>query len=644
MSETFLDGKVTLLRGDCLELLPTLEEGSIDSCVTDPPYHLTSIVKRFGSPNSAPINNRDEKTGRQGPYHRSSKGFMGKQWDGGDIAFKPELWAEVLRVLKPGAHLLAFSGTRTYHRMACAIEDAGFEIRDQIGWCYGSGFPKSHDISKAIDRAAGAEREVIGSYRAATQTNNIGTSFNASAADEFGRTEAKITLPATDQAIQWQGWGTALKPSFEPLVIGRKPFNSSQLFAMIGSTVNLLESRLWSMLSAKDAAKHFGLSQSELDAACASAQWSADDKSNTRATLSGQMAMSQFASALISSLSTVSLWKACLVANLSGESTSTTATASSTTIDPKIWNSCLSKITPDSIILAHRPGAWSSADASPAERYLSAAALRWNATRELSAAESALGAEPTLCQDAIDQIKPNWNSIVLARKPLSESSIASNVLKHGTGAINIDGCRIEAAADDYAHPGNGLGKRDDETSWRFEKRQVEPNKLGRWPANLIHDGSEEVLEGFPETLPCGSASKVGRENGAFGLGRAAGFNAAYVGDSGSAARFFYTAKADADDRLGSKHPTVKPLDLISYLAKLITPRDGLILDPFAGTGTCGEAAFRNGFRAILIEREPEYQADIVKRMGLCLAGPDERRAASVKQESVDDLPMFAGRG
>jgi DNA modification methylase len=443
--ETFLDGRVQLYRGDCLAVLPTLEENSIDSCVTDPPYHLTSIVKRFGAENSAPC-----QVGKTGAYARASKGFMGKQWDGGDIAFRPELWAEVLRVLKPGAHLLAFSGTRTYHRMACAIEDAGFEIRDQIGWCYGSGFPKSHDISKAIDRMAGAEREVIGSYRAATQTNNIGTSFNASAADEFGRTEAKITLPATEAAKQWAGYGTSLKPAWEP--------------------------------------------------------------------------------------------------------------------------------------------------------------------------------------------------IVLARKPLSESSIASNVLKHGTGAINIDGCRIEAAADDYAHPGNGLGKRDDETSWRFEKRQVEPNKLGRWPANLIHDGSEEVLEGFPETLPCGSASKVGRENGAFGLGRAAGFNAAYVGDSGSAARFFYTAKADADDRLGSKHPTVKPLDLISYLAKLITPRDGLILDPFAGTGTCGEAAFRNGFRAILIEREPEYQADIVKRMGLCLAGPDERRAASVKQESVDDLPMFAGRG
>jgi site-specific DNA-methyltransferase (adenine-specific) len=138
MSESFLSGRVTLHRGDCLEVLPTLEECSIDSCVTDPPYHLTSISKP-----------RPDLAGKGNHFARRqaqmSTGFMGKQWDGGDIAFRPELWAEVYRVLKPGAHLLAFSGTRTYHRMACAIEDAGFEIRDQIQWIYGSGFAKSRD-------------------------------------------------------------------------------------------------------------------------------------------------------------------------------------------------------------------------------------------------------------------------------------------------------------------------------------------------------------------------------------------------------------------------------------------------------------------------------------------------------------------
>ena len=135
-----------VLHGDCLAILPTLPPDSFNSCVTDPPYHLVSIVKRMSAPNAAPVG-----FGSDGRYRRLSGGFMGKQWDGGDIAARVETWAEVYRVLKPGAHLVAFGGTRTYHRMACAIEDAGFEIRDCIQWIYGSGFPKSHDVSKTVD-------------------------------------------------------------------------------------------------------------------------------------------------------------------------------------------------------------------------------------------------------------------------------------------------------------------------------------------------------------------------------------------------------------------------------------------------------------------------------------------------------------
>jgi DNA modification methylase len=441
MSESFLDGKVTLHRGDCLEVLPLLEANSIDSCVTDPPYHLTSIVKRFGSTNAAPCPH-----GTDGAYARASKGFMGKQWDGGDIAFRPEVWAEVLRVLKPGAHLLAFSSTRTYHRMACAIEDAGFEIRDQIGWCYGSGFPKSHDIAKHLDRAAGHWRGRAGE----TSSDNV-----AMSGPNYARTDKGD--PITAEAIQWQGWGTALKPAWEP--------------------------------------------------------------------------------------------------------------------------------------------------------------------------------------------------ICLARKPLSESSIAANVLKHGTGGINVDGCRVgtdggtettEATRKNttvHAY-GDGLGAQGGKI--------LRVDGLGRWPANLIHDGSEEVLAGFPD-VDGGSGGirerKVCKSD--FGIINDDGWQPkaveqpSYAG-SGSAARFFYTAKADADDRLGSKHPTVKPLDLMQYLCRLITPSGGTVLDCFAGTGTTLEAAWREGFRSIGIEREPEYQADIVKRMGLCLSGPDERRAASVKQLPPDDLPMFGG--
>lgn len=145
--------RIQIHHGDCLDVLRTLPDCSIDSCVTDPPYALVSIVKRFGSADAAPA----KSEGASGVYTRASAGFMGKTWDTGERAFAVEFWAAVLRVLKPGAHVLAFSGTRTYHRLACAIEDAGFEIRDQIGWLYGSGFPKSHDVAKSIDKMQGVD-------------------------------------------------------------------------------------------------------------------------------------------------------------------------------------------------------------------------------------------------------------------------------------------------------------------------------------------------------------------------------------------------------------------------------------------------------------------------------------------------------
>ncbi len=144
---SFLDGRVMLHAGDCLDVLDTLEPESIDSVVCDPPYHLTSIVKRFAG--AKPETETFDMERAPSGYGSLSRGFMGKIWDGGDIAFRPELWAKVLRVLKPGGYLVAFSGTRTYHRMACAIEDAGFDIRDQLAYCYGTGFPKSHSINKA---------------------------------------------------------------------------------------------------------------------------------------------------------------------------------------------------------------------------------------------------------------------------------------------------------------------------------------------------------------------------------------------------------------------------------------------------------------------------------------------------------------
>ena len=170
-----------LLQGDCLDILKTMPDESVDAIVTDPPYGLS---------------------------------FMGKKWDY-DVPSE-DIWRECLRVLKPGGHLLAFAGTRTQHRMAVRIEDAGFEIRDMIAWLYGSGFPKSHDVSKAIDKAAGAEREVIG------VAGKSGSERNSMAGD-FAGGEYMATAPATDAARQWRGWGTALKPAMEPVTVARKP-------------------------------------------------------------------------------------------------------------------------------------------------------------------------------------------------------------------------------------------------------------------------------------------------------------------------------------------------------------------------------------------------------------------------------------
>ena len=184
---------------------------------------MTSIVKRFG-PGQKPVAQKD---GAAGAYSRASKGFMGKEWDGGDIAFRPETWEECWRVLKPGGHLIAFSGARTYHRMAVAIEDGGFEIRDQIMWCYNSGFPKSHNLGKSYDKKHGIEREVIGvNPNARGNPNNKDTNGGS-----------RLRLPGSKVDMQTkgngplEGWGTALKPAHEPMVVARKPISEKTVLA-----------------------------------------------------------------------------------------------------------------------------------------------------------------------------------------------------------------------------------------------------------------------------------------------------------------------------------------------------------------------------------------------------------------------------
>ena len=347
-----------ILIGDCRDVLKTLDENSIDACVTDPPYGLS---------------------------------FMGKSWDY-DVP-SADTWREVYRVLKPGAHLLSFFGSRTYHRGVVQIEDAGFEIRDQIMWVYGSGFPKSLDVSKAIDKAA-----------------------------------------ATDAARQWDGWGTALKPSHEPIVVARKP--------LIGT-------------------------------------------------------------------------------------------------------------------------------------------------------------------------------------------VAENVQRFETGAINIDGCRISTSDDLNGGAYAVNGKRSVSQSLHGNTGMNQPGKTvgsefcqptGRWPANLIHDGSDEVLAGFPSEAGAAApvhklkADKFRNSYGAL-KGNVDEAGSAFRNDKGSAARFFYCAKASRSERgEGNNHPTVKPLALMHYLVRLVTPPGGTVIDPFAGSGSTILAALAEGFKPIGVELDPKHAEVIEARL------------------------------
>jgi site-specific DNA-methyltransferase (adenine-specific) len=388
--ERIVIGNAELWLGDCREVLRKLPDCSVDSVVADPPYGL---------------------------------GFMGKAWDSTGVANDPAVWAECLRLLKPGGHLLAFGGTRTQHRLVCAIEDAGFEIRDQIGWAYGSGFPKSLDVSKAIDKAAGAEREVVGEF---SDNGRKCRKHQNTHATWVGDATVKITAPATAPARQWAGWGTALKPAWEPICMARKP--------LIGT-------------------------------------------------------------------------------------------------------------------------------------------------------------------------------------------VAENVLAHGTGGVNVDGCRV--GTEIVGWNGNSVGG----DTWGREncglrgKAEARP-VLGRWPANLIHDGSGEVVGLFPS----GSYNKAG----VFATGQGAGWSGGSnnlgrsgcatrevfgYGDTGSAARFFYCAKASKGDRgEGNRHPTVKPVSLMRYLCRLVTPPGGVVLDPFFGSGSTGKAAALEGFRVIGIELSAEYLAIAERRI------------------------------
>jgi DNA modification methylase len=449
---------ISILPGDNRQSLRRLIDDGVrvHSVVTDPPYGLVSVQKRFGKEGSAPA--RTDKN--DGSFARLSGGFMGKQWDATEIERDPDFWRLIYDILLPGGYVFAFSGARTGHWQAVAMELAGFVMHPMHGWLYHSGFPKAHAADKAIDKALGAEREVIG-----TRTKNTAVggndlmrnngkktgaaNYGVAGGDErvsYKNVKLDITRAATPEAQQWEGWayGTqAQKPALEPIFLGQKPF--------------------------------------------------------------------------------------------------------------------------------------------------------------------------------------------------SENTGAANLLKHGVGAVNIDGCRVTTDASeividdgrrvdmerDTIHQGYD---RPNATMFRTGKPAIRggpSNDKGRHPANIFHDGSVEVLELFPDSkgqqgdVRGTEQSRTGDENtncyGEFNRIPSAKRN-----DSGSSARFyncfppdeappiFVNKKANKEDRAGSRHPTVKPVSLMQHLIRHITPPGGVVLDPFAGSGTTGEAATREGFDCILMEAEQEY--------------------------------------
>ncbi len=617
-----------VIQADCIQAMQAMDASSVDAIVTDPPYGLEFMGKewdRLGA--GTGVSTEDTPAWTNGSGDATDHGATPFGGGGQRVRYGADArtmqewhqaWAEAaLRVLKPGGHLLAFGGTRTYHRLACGLEDAGFEIRDCLAWLYGSGFPKSLDVSKAIDKAAGMEREVVG-HR---MTGAAMTGQQGNGATNFGSGQNLVadTAPATPDAEHWQGWGTALKPAWESIVWATKPQVVSDVADRIGS---------W-LAQAADQLTPTGAAGGSSD----------------------RTATSPSGSGAVTGSSIVSSWKACWDDLCERTNTFTIGTTSSTTTALTTLWSCLSEITPESITKG-QGNEWSSHVRS-ADALLAGIRASTLDTLELSAIVTATAQGHTSPLDA-GEPEPAFEPIVLARKPLG-GTVAQNVLEHGTGALNIDGTRIGMDEDDPGHANYHQNRATagpypvDDTLYKLGMESVSTAEHpgGRWPANvLLDEEAAGMLDEQTGELHRGWA-KQGRgwqRDGYVGgeSGRDQGLPPMGYPDHGGASRFFYVPKADREERnrglehlepqgyevsviqspgrasvgdtLAGKqasraqnnHPTVKPVELMQWLCRLITPPGGTILDPFTGSGSTGIAALREGFSFIGIERESEY--------------------------------------
>jgi DNA modification methylase len=627
----YTDPHLQLWHGDSLHILPTLPDNSVDAVVTDPPYGLEFMGKEWDAPwkhGFSATGYTDGATRPARPNYGSTRNPMCRtcrkhqrgtkrcECDAPDYDERPadssrafgewcDQWAaECLRILKPGGHLLAFGGTRTWHRLTCAIEDAGFEIRDSVAWLQGAGFPKSLNVGRAID----------------------GQACRASGTHVDGPDHMCPETPAGDE---WWGWGTALKPGWEGIACAQKPYSDQQLLSRIGS---------W-LAQVRDLIIRTGGADGSNDRTGTSASGS-----------TGPMF-----------LSTVTSWRNCWVELCEATSTSTTETTSRTTTDLRTLWSCLERITPASITQdLMTPGGQLSL-VELVDNLFGGAVLTSRVTRTLTAIGIATNGMQPIFPDE-DEPGP----LAVARKPLAAGTVAANVLRYGTGALNIDATRIDGRErTDY---GLANAKRSRVSTYGEPSASADFDATkGRWPANVALDDTQAAaLDQMSGELTSGKAgadghtrNKPDRDEGIYGGGRGlwteAGPAGSLYGDTGGASRFFlragwtdddlriaerffYTAKAGSDERIthdGTAHPTVKPLSLMRWLVRLVTPPGGTILEPFAGSGTTVEAALLEGFRCIAVEREADYLPLILQRI--------RRRKDPVAylQAAGDDLGLFA---
>lgn len=590
-------GPCTLYCGDSRDVLPLLDP--VDAVVTDPPYGLS---------------------------------FMGKAWDY-DVP-DVDLWRAVFDAAKPGAHLLAFAGTRTQHRMAVNIEDAGWHIRDLIAWVYASGFPKSHDVSKAIDRAAGAERQVVG--RSANGIAGGTGEFTQGNAGSAGyKAQFDITAPATDDARKWAGFGSAIKPSVEPLSWARKPFNVVPSCVMRDAETTIGAIICLSLSNAKHAATILTSSRHGPNAApsVSAALIAAVLNMHASGASNALTAIFKSPAAAKTCLSIVLSWQSILVATCARQNTFTTSTATALTTALKTFNSLILPTMQECTqgennrslgqLLSARLAA-SSQNASNAHcrRNTIIAADVVTQLKQSTLADSAASGFDVITQSANSVLEsaitntggglvPDVEPISLCRKPL-DGTLANNVLTHGTGALNIDGCRVPTI-DDCARKKSLVA---DNAPCGFGKGAAmggNGHDLGRWPANLIHDGSPDALQQLGDSARIfysPKASKADRDDGVdlplVAAGGLQGRNDGLLGTT-TLSR--------------NHHPTVKPTDLMRYLCRLIGPPGGVILDPFMGSGSTGRGAVLEGFSFIGIERDPEYFEIACKRIEAALAQP-----------------------